>query len=306
MTASRRPNLFIVGAMKSGTSTLHAVLGTHPEIFMASVKEPSYFVDPDQLRQLWPVMEKRGYWRSVDRYLALFAPAGESPYAGESSTAYAKLPEITGVAERIRDFNPDARVIYIMRDPVERSMSQYWHRVRALYEKQEMLEAFRNNPTYRDYSNYAMQLRPYLDLFGAERIKAVTFEALKQDPVKLTQEIFAWLGVDDGFVPPNSDEPKNVTPLRVDRARGSGLLSHVRRSPLWHRARPYFPRSVRNLGKHMAVERLNRRAIPTQAATAYLRDIQTREVETLGAMLGRSFPEWKTLYQDAEAPPVSS
>ena len=293
----RRPNLFIIGAMKSGTSTLHAILGTHPSIYMAKVKEPSHFVEPSQLKVLWPLMEQRGYCHSVDRYLTLFEEAGEAAFVGESSTAYTKLPRITGVAERIKAFNPEARLIYIMRDPVERAISQYWHRVRALYEKQDMLEAFRSDPTYRDYSNYAMQLQPYVSLFSADRIKAVTFERMKEDPAALAQEIFRWLGVDDTFVPPNTDDPQNVTPAYIEKGRGRGLLNRVRRSRLWDQARPYFPSTVRSLGKRMAMEAVNRRSVPTEQAVAYLRDIQRREVETLGQMLGRRFPEWTTLYQ---------
>ena len=73
---SRRPNLFIVGAMKSGSSTLHAYLGEHPEIFMSEPKEPCYFVELDDLESpAREVVEGWGFWRSEDAYLALFEGA---------------------------------------------------------------------------------------------------------------------------------------------------------------------------------------------------------------------------------------
>ncbi|MGH8595341.1 MAG: sulfotransferase family protein, partial [Gammaproteobacteria bacterium] len=119
-----RPNLFLVGAMKSGSSTLTRYLREHPAVFMArKPKEPSYFVAREQLREVYPAIEKMGFWRSEGRYLGLFADAGDCSILGDASQNYARLSKVTGVAERIARFNPEARILYIMRDPVERTIS---------------------------------------------------------------------------------------------------------------------------------------------------------------------------------------
>ena len=118
MNLERRPNLFIIGAMKSGTSSLHAYLGTHPSVFMCEPKEPGYFVEQLNLKR------GRGW------YSKLFHGAEGASIRGESSTEYTKAPMYGGVPQRLAEFNPQAKIIYLMRDPIERSISHYWHMVR--------------------------------------------------------------------------------------------------------------------------------------------------------------------------------
>src|SRR5947209_2003031 len=84
----RRPGLFVIGAMKSGTTYLNKLLGAHPEIFMCAPEEPSYFVQPRQLRTLWPEAWDQGFWRSEENYLQLFQASGDALHLGEASTNY--------------------------------------------------------------------------------------------------------------------------------------------------------------------------------------------------------------------------
>ena len=155
-TGSRKPNLFIIGSMKSGTTLLWKLLGSHPSIYMCSPKEPSYFVEPDQLGVLQPFLWKQGYWRSEERYLKLFQSDKNELFFGEASVYYTHLPHATGVAERLNRFNPQARLIYIMRDPIERTISHYWHRVVYNDEHRTMLQAVAEDSKYCDVSYYAM------------------------------------------------------------------------------------------------------------------------------------------------------
>src|SRR5579863_331121 len=152
--------------MKSGTTYLADLLATHPSIFMCSPKEPCHFVHPEQLKFLWPGAWAKRYWANQEAYLSLFRTAGAAAVIGEASVYYTHLPLASGVPERIHQFCPYARFIYIMRDPVERTISHYWHRVRWHEEGRSSIEAVKNDPQYRDVSYYAMQLKPYLDLFG--------------------------------------------------------------------------------------------------------------------------------------------
>ena len=118
--SSPPPNLFILGAAKCGTTTLHSYLIAHKEIFMSEIKELGFFV-PE-----FSYQPKELSW-----YLSLFEQAENYRYIGESSTHYTKVPFYDGVAERVYMFAPEARLIYIVRDPIERAISHYWHNTKS-------------------------------------------------------------------------------------------------------------------------------------------------------------------------------
>jgi hypothetical protein len=291
-----RPNLFLIGSMKSGTTYLRDLLAQHPAIFMCLPKEPCYFVDSRVLRREWPYMWRHGYWRSADRYLRLFADAGGKTIIGEASTVYSQIPLYSGVPERIEAFSPNARFIYIMRDPVDRAISHYWFRVRWWREQRPMLTALRNDPYYRNVSHYARQLQEYVRHFGLERIYALTYEALVADPLGELNRMYGWLGVDPTFQPTTLGVATNVRPDVVNQVRGYGLLDRLRRTSLYARLAPYLPRAARNLGGRLAAHSVRPAEVPVGEVLEYLRPLQLRETEELRALLNRSFPEWRTLY----------
>ena len=174
MTSRTFPNLFIIGAMKAGTSSLHEYLHLHPEIFMSRFKEPQYFA-PHRTRNGLPWGQGNPCPEpGIDWYLRLFDDAGDVKYAGESSVSYTAVPVLSGCHERIYAFNPEARLIYIMRDPVERTVSHYWHNVAGGWEDRDMLAAVKRLKDYTARSHYAMQLRPYINTFGRDRVHLLT------------------------------------------------------------------------------------------------------------------------------------
>lgn len=289
-----RPNLFLIGSMKSGTTYLSDLLGTHPAIFMSAPKEPCHFVDGKMLRHVWPYMWKRGYWRGIEQYLSLFAAAGEKPVVGEASTIYTYAPLISGVAQRILAFNPQARFIYIMRDPVDRAISHYWHRVRFWGERRPMLAAIRSDAQYTDVSHYARQLKEYLRYFERERIYVLTHEALLGDTVNQLSRVYTWLNVNPAFRPRLSVRT-NSRPEVVYQARGYGLLERLRRTSVYKRVAPYLPQAARHMGYQLALRGLHPDETPLSDVQAYLRAVQMRQTEELSALLNRSFPEWHTL-----------
>ena len=181
--------------MKCGTTSLHECLGQHPEILMTSFKEPQYFAP--HRKEHYGVWGQGGDFPEPDIawYLRLFERAGDVPYAGESSTSYTKEPWMTGCAERIHAFNPNARLIYLMRDPVERAISHYWYNVRGGNESRGPLEAIRPGEQYVDFGDYGRQLRPYFARFGPEAVYLVTLEELVARPAETLDGLCRWLGV---------------------------------------------------------------------------------------------------------------
>jgi hypothetical protein len=294
--SARRPNLFLLGAMKSGTTYLSGLLGAHPEVFVCSPREPCHFVDQKVLRRAWPEMWEQGYWRSEDRYLGLFATAGEAKVIADASSAYSKAPMFAQVPERILNFNPQARFIYIMRDPVERAISHYWHRVRWWGERRSMLSAIRSDPQYVDVSYYALQLSAYLRHVSRSRVYVLTHEALLADPDEQLARVYVWLGVASSFRPPSIGVPTNVRPELLDQVRGVGLLEIVRRAAWYGSLAPRLPRAARKLGSKLAVRSVRPADVPDAEVRDYLREVQLPQTNELSRMLNRTFPEWNTLY----------
>lgn len=296
-----RPNLFLVGAMKSGTTWLSQLLAAHPAVFISSPKEPTHFVDPQVLRRVWPYMWRQGYCSSEQRYLDLFATAGNATILAEASTAYSQVPIYGGVPQRILAFNPQARFLYIMRDPVERTVSHYWHRVRAAREHRPMLAAIRSEPQYTDVSHYARQLGEYLQHVRRERIYVLTLEELLADPPGQLQQLHRWLGIDPHVQVPQLPA-SNTRPETLEQVRGFGILDRFRHISRYRRAAPYVPRVLRELGVRLAVRSVRPAEVDDRAARDYLRSLQRPQTEELGRLLGRAFPDWTTLYAAPTGP----
>lgn len=283
--------------MKSGSTTLHELLSEHPQICMSEPKEPCYFVDPGLLKEIWPEMWHMGFWRSEAAYLELFKAKPEAIFRGESSTDYSKLSKVTGVVERMASFNPEARIIYIMRDPVERTISHYWHMVENRGETRSPMEAIVKDPHYTDVSNYAMQLPPYLERFGRERIHVLSFEELTHNPLPTLISVFAWLNVNMEFTPVDMQSARNATPRQVTQRReGASLLHQFRHSRFWNGIGRYMPARVRKFGVSMIEKKVERSQIDMTPVRDHLRKLQLPQVEKLVRLVGRDFPEWQTLY----------
>jgi hypothetical protein len=293
----RRPNLFLIGAMKAGTHYLRKLLKAHPDIFMCEPEEPSYFVDPQHLRGIYPEMWQLGLWRSEERYLELFRPAGDAPILGEASTSYTKLPLAPGVAERIAAFNPDARFIYLLRDPVERAISHYWHMVRHHTERRPIADALRRDAQFVAFSHYAMQISPYLKRFGRDRIAVVVHERLIAEPRGVMRGLYEWLEVDAAAADPSGfADPENVSPEVVSMAGWGGIPRRLGQAPRLRGAIERLPPAFRRTLHRLTTREVRRRAIDTTEAVAFLRPQQLRQTEELALLLGCSLPEWTTLY----------
>lgn len=240
-TQKKSPNLFIIGAMKSGTTSLHNYLNTHPGIFMSELKEPGFFV------------EEIAWHKGFDWYASLFAGASDELYIGESSTDYTKLPFYKGVPEKIQAFNPDSKFVYIVRNPFERLVSHYWHAVRHLAtggEKKDLYSACMQNIEFISFSLYADQIKPYIDLFGLGQIFITSFEQLIQNPSQCVNEIFHWLGL-DGETEEDFNKRWNAKPEKIIGPSGPDFLNRLRYSRTWDKLAPFFPKGLRNRASTM-------------------------------------------------------
>ena len=181
-TTQRLPSFVIIGAMKSATSTLYEQLLRQPDIFLPHLKEPNFFSNDEQ------------YSRGAEWYTSLFDEAGESDILGAASTHYTKLPTYPQTIERMRHWLDQPRLIYVMRDPVDRLISQYMHQLSQGEIHCELDKALTRNPELIAYSCYAYQLAPFIDTYGKANILPVFFDRLIADPQGELERVCRFIG----------------------------------------------------------------------------------------------------------------
>ncbi len=203
-----RPNFLVIGAGKSGTTSLNDWLGQHPEVFMSPVKEPNYFAlagtehvhpdkDPDQRFQYPQAIFE------AEASANLFADAHPAHVRGEVSPMYLYSPL---AAERIAQTLPDIKLIAILRNPVDRLYSRYLHLARENRIPEGGLDAvFEQGNIWwqrRDLVTegfYATHLSHYLRHFRRDQLRIYTYDDLRANPEALLTDLFAFIGVDPSF-----------------------------------------------------------------------------------------------------------
>ena len=182
------PNFLIIGAMKAGTTSLYHYLRDHPQVFMPSLKEPLFF--------------SRNWDKGLGWYESLFEEAKDAIAVGEASPGYTKYPHVPGVPARIAELLPDVRLIYLVRDPVDRMVSQYEHRTKGGNTQGVSLEeALLNDEAYCNVSSYAMQIDQYLEYFRPDQLLVLKSEDLKTDRIRTLRRVYEFLEVDGSWEP---------------------------------------------------------------------------------------------------------
>ena len=297
----RKPDFFIVGAPKCGTSAMYTYLKQHPEIFMPKVKEPRFFgTDPDDHSRTV---------RTLEEYLSLFTGVKDEKRVGEASAAYFYSERS---AQEIKAFDPSARIMIMLRNPVD--MMYSWHN-QQLYERNEDLVDFekaldaeerRHNGLclpdrvkrvevlfYRDIARYTRHTQRYLDAFRAENVHIIIYDDFKADTVTTYRKALHFLDVSPGFQP--AFQIVNAS-MRVRSPALQDFLVH----PPWVARRlvnAVLPRPVlqwlfsrfrwlnTKQERRAPMERGLRRRLQAECAG---------EVRQLGEMLGRDLSHWTT------------
>lgn len=181
------PNLIIIGGMKCGTTSLHYYLGLHPDIAMSARKELNFFAD------------ERGTWhKGMNWYRSWFS--GEARVRGEASPRYTSYPKSQGIPRRMHAVVPDAKILYLVRNPVDRLLSHYVHNLSENFEDRPLAEALRDpRRGYLDRSRYFMQLEQYLPFYPKANILVVEQENLRRHRQQTLRRVFEFLEVDARF-----------------------------------------------------------------------------------------------------------
>jgi hypothetical protein len=238
MTTSRLPDFVIIGAGKSGTTTLYRWLAAQPEVFSSSLKEPRFF--------------SRDWHKGIEWYSALFAGGGQDQLVGEASTNYTDIEYCEVAAQRMVDIIPGVRLVYLLRHPIDRLHSQYRHNWRRAVESEPLADAvLRPNNPYVGRSLYHSRLQPYAERFARQQICVVRFEDLVVPPQSGWGEVLDHLGLEERPAP---GDAHNVT---ADQASVSTGLRRLERGG-WLDRLPPVPNTIRQRATSV-LQRVGRR-----------------------------------------------
>jgi hypothetical protein len=266
-----RPDFIIIGAMKSATSTLRNQLMAQPGIFATEPKEPNFFSDDEMfaLGEGW--------------YSGLYDSAGNLDTVGEASTHYTKLPRYPDTVKRAHAYAPDAKLIYVMRHPVDRLISHYIHNWSMGFVGRDVaLEtALQEYDNFVAYSQYSVQLKPWIEAFGKSNVLPVFFDRLVQHSESELRRICSFIGY--------SGEPKwvgghdfgNVSSQRLRRFPLYSLFVESK-STRW--ARALIPKRAKELVKSRL--RMANRPELTGPTRATLEHTFDQDLKVIGEWLG--------------------
>ena len=279
------PNLLIIGARKAGTTSLHSYLSLHPQIFMSKEKELSFF-------------DAKNRWqRGTEWYKTNF----DSSFAinGESSPQYSRFPRTPGVPERIKQVLGTPKLIYMVRDPVERIVSDYvqivdWRPSTGSF-ADVLADIENNSEEYLQGSSYFLQITQYLKCFPRESLLVVLQERLRKERRKTLSEIFRFLGVDEHFWSDDFDRELNPAENKFfvapwfDKLAPEALKSELHR-PTWlpWTINRLVHRAARIGGKPIEKPKLSMKD------DLRLQQALRSDVECLREFLRDPLPEWRS------------
>ena len=270
------PNLVVIGAQKCGTSGLHYQLSLHPEIWMSKPKELNFFIE----ERNWPLGQE-WYRRQFD---------ARAKVRGESSPNYTAYPQHLGVPERMRSVLPDAKLVYVVRDPLDRIAAHWVHNYAKRREKGDLATTLTHaNASYVARSQYHMQLQRYLAQYPFEQILVIEQEDLRSAPLETLRRIFEFTGVDPGFTHPHFGAQRHETSRKTRASRLAVRLERLSGT----RTGRVVPKNLwlaidQKLSRRPPIERPDVRAAVGPEVLRVLRE----DAEQLRELTGRRFARW--------------
>jgi hypothetical protein len=298
LSVGRLPDFLVIGAFKSGTTSLAQFLGDHPQIYMPWLQEPNFFAyeQADIEGSPRPEVERNSVYkrhraRTLAQYESLFEEAPAGALVGECSPEYMRSAY---ACPRIAEELPNAKLLAILRNPIDRAFSDYQAFVRDSLERAPFGEAIRRPPGIEPGSQYVMtgfygrQLQPYFETFGADRVKVILNEDLRVDAKHVLDDVCEWLGVD-----PMPDSAALANQFNVSgRPRNSAvaLAYKLRRvSRPW--AKPIVPERLQRGVDSILANGLQRESVPP-AVRSELIEIYREDIELLQSLTGRDLGDW--------------
>ena len=272
-------DFMIIGAQKCGTTSLAAQLAEHPGICFCKIKEPGYF-------------QKTMDWQDgLDAYHQLYEPK-DGQLCGEASTMYTFLPEWQGTHARLFAYNPDLKLIYIMRNPIERVISNYSHDLVRGLTMAPPETAIYEHSGYINRSRYAVQIRPYLELFPRDSLLLLVFEDYVADQIGTLEQVARFLGIPRDPLEEIGTAEKHKSVGRW-YLRNTGVRWLVR-SGAFQSLRPRIPVSVRQAIRRRVSNKLDEKPHFSAELRKTIWRFVEDDVQAVEVLLGRTLEVWRT------------
>lgn len=272
--------MLVVGAMKASTTAFVELLSRHPGVWFSAEKEPHYFTSPDY-----------GDTKAFDRYAALFTGAPDGAILAEASTGYTKLPDLGPTPQRLREVLGEPKLIYLIRDPVARIVSNYHHsHLAGHYPPGETLRwVIDADPIVVTASRYAQQIAAYHDEFGPEAMLVLTTDELHANPGAAMRQVEAHLGLS-----PYEDWPAHM-PSRNSRGDLGGSLAAQRIAPgsLLNVLRRFVPSGIKSRLKASLAP--PPAPAPLEDELQYAQSLIEDDLARLVEMLGDRIDSWPSV-----------
>lgn len=309
------PTFIVVGANKGGTTSIYHYLKQHPEVYLSPVKEPHYFsmdIDVQQFKKEFAHnklqdIEKyvngdmqqeyhAAFVRNETQYRKLFKNVRGQKAIGELSTSYL-YSEVA--AKEIHALIPDCRIIICLRNPIERAYSHYrmnlWTGNSNEFDfHKALIDDYNHEPKvwgnahlYTEIGMYYAQVKRYIDMFGADRVKIIFTEDLKRNASQVIKDLYAFIGVDPQFVPDTSRQYNEVYTPKYKNLTWFLNKSGIR--PFMKRISPKFLKGA--VVKLFYKEKADKGEMPA-AARAFLLEKLGPDVKALGDLLHKDLSGW--------------
>jgi hypothetical protein len=275
------PTFLIIGAMKGGTTSLHGYLRQHPEIFMPERKELNFFVNEYTGPPIEPP-EERNWSRGVTWYERQFAGSEHDRAVGEASPNYSRHPTYPGVAERIAAVVPNVKLVYVMRNPIDRVLSHYLHDLANGRQQHSLHAAVRQDDRYLAPSRYATQVEHYFRVFSADQVLLLKSDDLLARRAETVRRVLDFIGV-NGTVNLRLDFEAHRSSEKLERTRA---LTFARQS----RFRSLVPPPIRRRLRQLLADPLDTSKIELDTQTREFLMMQfVPDVRRLSELTGEDF-----------------
>tara|TARA_Y100001972_G_scaffold128853_1_gene192166 strand:- start:2485 stop:3417 length:933 start_codon:yes stop_codon:yes gene_type:complete len=304
----RFPDFLIIGAGKSGTTSIDKYIGTHPHIYMSERKDPGFFAsEPYNLSDdMYP--ESVAYYQrfitNESEYLRLFSLAKPDQLTGETTTMYLYSE---GSPDRIRSYIPDTKLIAVLRQPAERIFSRYLHLAR---ENQLPTDSFEDifdqnskwwiRPDLINEGFYFKHLKRFYDIFPEEHIQVILYDEMKENQETMFRNLFQFLGVEEDFVPEtdisynqsgfiknkwvNKVVGYNNPFVRILRKTSPGLLNTLKSN-----------KAVLKGLNSIRSKNLHRPGLSVDLKKKITEEIYMKDIVQLEKLIGRDLSKWRII-----------